>query len=416
MAYDYERITPTLSGISDFASYMEQALRRRKEQTTKDERSVYRSIAETLGVNESMLRKVFRKGQRTRKRDLIIAVCAELRLNARDTNDALCLYPMAALNFENPRDLVIIVALNDRQGYRHIDECLAATGHAALNVSDRSVKSDDYMYSRFCGGYRILNTEIEPVRQGSEDPWTPESYDFEARMELLDEETGDHLEITRDTSLPSNDPVLAQIICELRCGVDTAAERLLDVLNDTRNYGTRISAKYNGEGSLLFFAEAFDQKCPERSLYYQLQLCDGKYTYTRTHESQFLQTYMPDDKYRKFYGEPRYVKVTPCAINPEHPDRMYAKLKTSIQKLRKRLQKGAALDPSVSVLTPDELVARYCLESRYRLHAKPPKDQFFPRDGLRLALSVDDLRRAAELGVPTYEDILKVSKLGNLGK
>lgn len=409
MAYDYERVTPALKESTDFVSYFEQAFQRRREQTRGDERSVYRPLADAMGLNQTTLRKIFRLGQRTQKRDLIIAVCAQLGLNARDTNAALLLYPMAALNPKSPRDLVITVALNDRQDYRHIDEFLAATGHMELNVSGHAVKYEHYELSCPTGRYRILGTEVEPVLRKSSSPWSPESYDMKARMELLDEETGKHLEITEDTPLPSDDPVLAQMICGLRCKVDAAAERLLGILDDTRNYGSRVSARYSGEGSLLFFAEAFDQKSPEQSLYHQLQLCDGKYTYTQSHESLFLQTILSDDEYRRFYGTPRAVKATPCPFDPEHPDRVCREMMADIEKLRKRLQKGAALDPSISTLTADEVVAHFRLEARFRLHANPPKDQFIPRqDGLGTPITVDDIRRAAELRIPSYEEILKV--------
>jgi hypothetical protein len=51
-----------------------------------------RELAQKLGIDNEMFRKIINKEKPTKKRDCIIAICAMIHFDLNKTNEALILY------------------------------------------------------------------------------------------------------------------------------------------------------------------------------------------------------------------------------------------------------------------------------------------------------------------------------------
>ena len=89
------------------------------------------------GVTESFGSKIIRMEKHTASRDLIIRLCLAGHFSLIEINRALKLYGMTELYAKDPRDVCIILAVNNRQydSYQ-IDETLTAHGFPRLTAEE----------------------------------------------------------------------------------------------------------------------------------------------------------------------------------------------------------------------------------------------------------------------------------------
>lgn len=81
------------------------------------------------GVSESYGSKIIRMEKHTPDRDLILRLCLGGRFNWQETNRALKLYGMTELYAKDPRDVCLIVAINNRIfDVYEVDEMLEGQG------------------------------------------------------------------------------------------------------------------------------------------------------------------------------------------------------------------------------------------------------------------------------------------------
>ena len=101
-----------------------------------DEKNIkLKDVYSSAGVTESYGSKILTMEKHSRDRDLIIRLCIAGHFNWDETNRALKLYGMSELYAKDPRDAVLIVALNNRiYKLYDIDELLLSHGLAKLSV------------------------------------------------------------------------------------------------------------------------------------------------------------------------------------------------------------------------------------------------------------------------------------------
>ena len=95
-----------------------------------DKRNIkLKDVYSFAGVTESYGSKIVTMEKHTKDRDLIIRLCIVGHFSWDETNRALKLYGMSELYAKNPRDAVLIVAINNRVfNLYDIDEMLLKHG------------------------------------------------------------------------------------------------------------------------------------------------------------------------------------------------------------------------------------------------------------------------------------------------
>lgn len=89
------------------------------------------------GVSEKYGEKILRMEKHTKNRDLIIRFCIAGHLSLTEVNRALKLYGMQPLYSKDPRDVCIIVAINNRKyNLTDIDDLLESQKFKKLSVED----------------------------------------------------------------------------------------------------------------------------------------------------------------------------------------------------------------------------------------------------------------------------------------
>ena len=101
-----------------------------------DEKNIkLKDVYSFAGVSESYGSKILSMEKHTRDRDLIIRFCIAGHFNWDETNRALKLYGLNELYAKDPRDAVLIVALNNRiYNLFDIDEMLLEYGLKKLTT------------------------------------------------------------------------------------------------------------------------------------------------------------------------------------------------------------------------------------------------------------------------------------------
>ena len=100
-----------------------------------------RELAERLDIDYEQFRKILNMNKPTKKRDCIIAICAALRLNSEETDEALILYQyMPVLDPNNPRDDLLIEILEEQFSnpltISAINQRLVRNGYPELDIID----------------------------------------------------------------------------------------------------------------------------------------------------------------------------------------------------------------------------------------------------------------------------------------
>ena len=317
-----------------------------------------KDIAEKLGISYELFRKIVNREKPASKRDCIIAVCIVLGLQAADTNDALYYNYMEELDEKNKRDAVILGALAARdepsKTIADINISLIRNGLPQLDIiSHKSTNAPPVRTYPFKLARKHFQCTVSGVgRFDRPDYFLDLLYDpdcfYTMRTCMEFDDNGRQFEICiryDEASAPYTDdifqsavrrrifPVRKKYIVYSYPYTDQASElseyddpgdtgrfrdcfaeickteaaekrRLYDILNDTRNYGKRISAKVI-DNELHVFCEEYNCDIPELSEYYLMDHCKGIYTLYVLKSSCFMELYLSGEKYEKIYGRQR---------------------------------------------------------------------------------------------------------------
>ena len=317
-----------------------------------------RDIAEMLGIRYELFRKMINRESPTNRRDCIIAICAMLRVGLDDTNLALHYNDdMPPLDDYHPRDLILIDILNNQSDdFKTIDEInekLEINYQPILDIiHHKQPKPKNNKRSSYKPVRKHFQCTIGGIKRFSEpDRFLDLLYDVEnfynMRTSIELEDHGKRYEISirhkdsadmweenlyqramRKRITPSrktytiyayphkNQPaklteydsieqtgLFQEWFLEIERTEHTERQKLFETVNDTRNYGSRISAKViNSE--LHVFCETYNYDVPELAEYCLMDWCRGTFTLYILKQSGFMQMYLSREEYTKIFGKP----------------------------------------------------------------------------------------------------------------
>lgn len=88
-------------------------------------------------------------------------------------------------------------------------------------------------------------------------------------------------------------------LCDMRAA---EKKRIYDILNDTRNFFRRVSAKVV-DNEIHVFGEVYNYYLPKAAEYYYMDYCNGEYTLYVSKSSRFMKMYLSREKYEEIYGD-----------------------------------------------------------------------------------------------------------------
>ena len=461
-----------------------------------------KQFAEMFGSNYESFRKTVNKRQPTKNRDYIIAVCALLRIDADSTNTALRLYGMPELDDYHKRDEILWDILSnqpdDPKSIDEINELLTSQYFEPLYIigNKHEEKEEKKKFP-----YKLVRKYTQCTMEGIGRLSEPNCfldllYDTECfynirvcmeyfgngqRFELcvryedknIEKDENIYQVGIRRRIYPENKKYVIYKYPNGDCGseireyddiadtgefrdcfneitktVKTEKQKLRDTVNDTRNYGSRISAKVIG-GELHVFCEEYNCDVPELSEYYLMDFCGGEYTLYILDRSCFMQMYLSAEKYERIYEKPAAFRffnmqteqngnipsaagkiqdpVKEMYISEEDIEdaayeardigtfenysentmtvlrvKAYKRMKTQVSAMVKKLKAGKANICSCEMLgdSADKLIADY-----YGLSDNTA--EVIVSDSEKVTLSFSDIKDGFELGLETVEEICR---------
>ncbi len=317
-----------------------------------------------LGFDYESFRKIVNKHKekQTKKRDCIIAICAVLGCDASETNEALRLYGFPELDQYHLRDEIIwdkLVEQSDSPvSVDEINEALTAACFTPLDISNHRNQSQPKIKS--CP-YKLVRRHFQCTIEGVGRCREPDCfldlrydvdcfYNMRTCMEYLGQDRRFEICIRYEESR-KNEPdniyqtgILRRIspkrkryivytypteeceselheydridetgefrdcFLEIEKAEQKEKKRLCDTVNDTRNYGSRISAKVI-DSELHIFCETYNCDIPELSEYFLMDFCGGDYTLYILNQSCFMQMYLSEEQYEQAYGSPPAFRI-----------------------------------------------------------------------------------------------------------
>lgn len=361
----YDGLPITKQSFSDFFRFhlKAQSARLGQKRTKKD-------IADALGISYELFRKMVNRETPTKKRDCIIAVCVLLGADSTDTGYALHCYGMEPLDEFDPRDCLLMTALDlqDRT-LAAINAELTANSFPPLDIiSHKSAFHPEKYPCRLVrkhfqctvGGigrfdnpdyYLDLLYDIESfftlhtcmefddngrryeicIRQKEQGAFADNLYQGAVRRRIFPPQKKYIVYAYPFQDAPSELHEYDRIedtgifrVCfqEIEQTERTEKRRLYDTANDTRNYGRRISARVI-DNEIHVFCEEYNCDIPELSEYYLMDYCGGVYTLYIARSSRFMQMYLPAERYIRLYGKPADTVTAQYASTAEIEDSAY---------------------------------------------------------------------------------------------
>ncbi len=463
--YDYSRLSaPAMeeSEISGFTAFIVEKIRERRKKKIGGVvgRFTRSTLAEIISIDLSALTKIINGLQRTKKRDLIIALCVALELSYEETNQALRLYGMASLNSSDRRDLLIGQALRDKLSVAELNTALNKHGFPVLNIQ-RSVKEEEPYYPLNSTDYEEVSVRIIPYCIAGDDVecdlnnrYSPSNFDYYGEMEIREKrengaryqialEKGSGYVISRQdgsswTPIFSDEYIeqhvrgidecedvnLLDAVTRLKEYIDRRAEYVVEMCDDTRNYNCRLNA-VNDNGTLLLYGETFNYDSPELCEYLQLEASSTGCIFTVSNSSRFLNRYLGDERWRQFYQK----KLSPVThsfhslneITSSEWKKRFQILLDSAQDLLQQLRERKLFLYNVrSWLDFEQLMKSFDAVEAFECYWPDDcpdmdhrKDQIIGSDGN--PVTIDDLIRAAELGIASIDELCAIrTRCGSL--
>lgn len=464
--YNYTKLIDAVKDnapYTDFATFMSDKIKEcRDNHQDGGASSVNRNtIASSLKIDLSTLTKILNGGQKTKKRDLIIAICFELKLNKEETNMALNLYGMAALRPYNIRDLVITHAIGDGVSLKELDELLIANGERKLDIirGDKTKNNkDDGLYlpsdkTPFIEISVVVSPDCvagDDAKKSLHERYRPDIFYYHSEMivQRIDKESTKYL-ISRDdddhydVKTPDRDdwkyiyssneltqkhfdikkcdnPELLNEIEKLKEYTDRKALYVYNMCNDTRNYISRFDA-LNKKEHLVIYGETFGADAPELSEYFQVEVSNTSYIFSVSYTSIFLEKYLGQERFLKLYGNKSSSIINSFTSLDEVTNprwRMYFQqlLKSAKELLRKLQARELFLFNARAFMEIEELLQTFHVEDAFERSQQDvfpyemitPKKPIIGSDGKEI--TINDLYRAAELDIFSIEELSSIRK------
>ena len=334
---------PTINITKDYSIEFEPVAKNAFAQFIRDKRKEYnedngeeittKDLGTMLGINYEMFRKILNQEKPTKKRDCIIAICVALQLLPGEIDEALGLYQyMPALDKYNPRDGFIIAQITGNNGItvKELNNRLMQRGFPGLDIQDKrggKTKSGDSVPVDL--PFKVMKMRVRTPIDADYyygDPYNslcttydPSHYRSTGDMILGDPRRKKYIQLTattdgyRSAKVIKDEPMSTPFesldetgdyknyFIELENAISIEKHRLLDILNDTRNYQKRTSAIFSDD-SICIFTEQFNNVIPEMNEYYILTLSAGHYKLYVYDQSAFMFWYLSKESYSSYFG------------------------------------------------------------------------------------------------------------------
>ena len=436
-----------------------------------------------LGIDEDVFRGKC-NGNRPATRDFVIAVCATLRLNSCQTDEALRCHKKMFPGFDesNERDYSITQFLDNNKSKKpssntihELNTALVSGGFHELDIidhrtGDKSKKKkmgnlSPYIitgsafqmtssngYALYGDQYDSLETEYGIDRAMCLGRLRIENKKTEEILHLRCSSEGNidlfdsahtiiplHFERIQDTG------VLAPFFSKLQAATLKYHTKLLNRLDDTRNFGDRVSA-YLRDGQVYVFAEEYNYRFPEANEYYVMEYYNGKYSLSVYHRSAFMFLYLGEKVYQETLGResPQVLLHFDSegdidAFNEKEgiphwqkellPLRKsaYRRMTGKIDKLRNDLTEKKRYIRNPDIIKdhgeePGWICWFYHVEEEYECYTRSDdyagdllyygkeESNFSMPDGTIVTVSITDLLRAFEFGFHTIDEICRAKQ------
>lgn len=462
---DYEPVEKTA-----FAEFIREKRREYNEDNGKELSTS--QLGTMIGIKYEMFRKILNQEKPTKKRDCIIAICVALQLLPGEIDEALGLYQyMPALDQYNPRDGFITSQITGSPGLTvsELNQRLIQRGFPGLDIQDKRdgkkknstdvvidmpykvlelkvrtpIDSDYYYgdpYNSLCTKYSPFNCRCtgdmilgDPKRKkyihliASTDGYLSSQIynvdDFPKSYKSIDE-TGD----------------FKNYFIELINAVNVEKRRLLSILDDTKNYRQRTSARLIGD-AICIFTEEFNYSIPELNEYYILTRINGHYQLKVYERSAFMHFYLTEDEFEKYYGadtlspKEEYDSIEHLDKLIETADsrsdeliryrmrrRAFARLKPQVDELYAALKDEKEYIQNLEYIydNPADTLRYYEIEKDFECvydeeygeicDSLSEKVYTLP-DGTEITITLEDIYNAFKYGFPNIEEICRIKSL-----
>ena len=435
-----------------------------------------KEIAKLLGISTDQLRKKL-NSSKPLTRDWLIAICAVHGMGANETSSALLQAGISSLDPGLARDEFIsdfldnhVCKYEDRDGkyscgkvssYRltsleKFNDALFSAGFPPLNINrrkGRTTQLDEPMNSK----YKASNKTIVQIFGADGDPYGCMDTEYlpglycaaitvvedtqKQRYKLRAFSDGKCEMYDRQEILPhefmswEDTGELKPFFYRLLHEAQKEKRRLDDTLNDTRNYQTRFSANLKDDQIHLFYEE-YNYAMPERNEYYLMEYVNGRYLFSISHDSMFMEEYLSEQEYAEHYAgkkrsQRRIFNSAEEAAHPvnhsrecwdyldlgEHRKRKFIKLEGILSERLEEFRQGKIFVRQSDVFENRYDIIRYFdMEKEFECqYDKIYGDICNARDsvmysysGNRIEVQFSDLRRAFELGFHDIDQICRV--------
>lgn len=453
----------------------------------KHQRAKYGIKASDLSALLGIGKDVFRgkcNGQRPATRDFVIGVCAVLRMCSYDVSEALRNHKVKfpGLDESNDRDDCISKLLNEElpQKYsrptneiiQEINNTLRQRGYRELDIIDHrnnpqpaQKKEAPQLHFKITGQkvqmltadtalygdqYDSLETEYSICRcrclgkMWIEDPKTHKVFLFQCTDDgdLFSYEDASILKVKRFSSIAETGSFIV-FFSKLKAITDDYHNALLKRLDDTRNFGERVSANLRA-GNIHIYAEKYNYDYPEANEYYVMEYENGRYTLSVYHQSAFMSLHLGEIDYREqFHSKPAIPmyqfrsleEMDAFAKDESKPywqrqliplrKKAFRSLLPIVNDLLSKLKdrKVYIRNPEIirdNVGEPAWICRFFGVEKEYECHTGiddiagdllfyGKEEAYFPQqDGSVLTVSIDELKKAFELGFHNIDEICQV--------
>lgn len=320
------------SDYYEFKDWFDEKLHEYNEEYKEIKRG---DIAKELGLKYDTLKKIANGQRKASNRDCIIAIGLVLRVKSDAIDYALSLNDMNELNEEKDNRDNEISDIADKQtnnklSIKKINSEFLASGLKPLfiinprsnkkTVADES-KQIDYPPFHFISKIHVrtdVNELVYDQYESLSTKYQPSVYKVTSSARLIDERTNKKLKISSYNDkfsvmyegdvLPTFFQTLEETsdlisICRrISKERENEIKRLKGILNDSRNYGERYSARVVND-TIYIFVEEFNYRIPERGEYYLMEYINGKYALTVLNKSVFMLKYLEESIIKDNYEE-----------------------------------------------------------------------------------------------------------------
>lgn len=328
-AQDYPNRTNKTRGKCEFSKFFDKSLREQFEEDYTIP-ATKKAVAEYLDIDPDVFKKIVNQTQPAKYRDCIIAICFALRLTAEQSNEGLKYYDFPSLDCSLERDALIFDMLNKQRkkklSIEEINVFLTTQEQPELSIIDHRKRLNSKAQTplrRFnIKGYHI-ETRLDEMLLDPYDSlateYDPGRYRITAEMLLTDTEQGCDYELCSDIHGRFQYKKAGELLYQQHQGEDYGEflpyyenllfrarreqEKMINIVHDSRNYQNRISARVI-DNSLHIFTESFNYYVPELNLYHLMDYCDGVFTLMVAKKSRFMNYYLTEEEYERYYGKP----------------------------------------------------------------------------------------------------------------